>query len=399
MKKNAFFIFFAIFFVIISFMIIFHKTKQKDNELVFWTLQMRDFAPYIEKVIADFEAQNPDIKIKWIDIPFSEGEKRTLAAILSNNPPDLINLNPDFSALLAQKGTLYEINENSLNQFSPQIISNLKIEGKNYLIPWYATSAITFINSNKGLNSTPRTYNDILTYCNTTTQKSIMMFNFSENDSMLKLLNKYGIAKKEEINSLQSISLFKSLQKAYTTGCFPKDSINQTHREALEKFIAEETSVFEGGANFLNLIKENSPKTYSKIKITTQLTGSTGKYHFSVMNFVIPVKSSKQQEALSFALFLTNKENQLELGKITNVLATNQEALQDKFYTQSSTKDLQTQARIQSAKQLKKIQPIPFYQNRKELINLINNATQQILLNQDSVENILNKLKDDWAKL
>lgn len=42
--------------------------------------------------------------IKWVDVPFSEGEKRTLAAVMTDNPPDLINLNPDFSALLAQKG-------------------------------------------------------------------------------------------------------------------------------------------------------------------------------------------------------------------------------------------------------------------------------------------------------
>ena len=86
-----------------------NKPTENKNEIVFWTLQMGDFAPYMNGVINDFEAQNPDIKIKWVDVPFSEGEKRTLAAILSNTPPDLINLNPDFSAILAQKGTLEKI--------------------------------------------------------------------------------------------------------------------------------------------------------------------------------------------------------------------------------------------------------------------------------------------------
>ena len=69
------------------------KQKNNDNEVVFWTLQMNDFAPYMNKVIKEFEVQNPEIKIKWIDVPFSEGEKRTLASVLSDNPPDLINLN------------------------------------------------------------------------------------------------------------------------------------------------------------------------------------------------------------------------------------------------------------------------------------------------------------------
>ena len=97
--------------VVLILVLISIPTKQKtvDNEVVFWTLQMNDFAPYMNKVIKEFEVQNPEIKIKWIDVPFSEGEKRTLASVLSDNPPDLINLNPDFSALLAQRGALFEI--------------------------------------------------------------------------------------------------------------------------------------------------------------------------------------------------------------------------------------------------------------------------------------------------
>ena len=97
--------------IVLGAILISIPTRQKNdgNEVVFWTLQMNDFAPYMNKVIKEFEVQNPEIKIKWVDVPFSEGEKRTLASVLSDNPPDLINLNPDFSALLAQRGALYEI--------------------------------------------------------------------------------------------------------------------------------------------------------------------------------------------------------------------------------------------------------------------------------------------------
>ena len=87
---------------------------------------MSDFAPYINGVIDEFEAQNPDVKIKWVDVPFSEGEKRTLASVLSDNPPDLVNLNPDFSATLAHKGALYEIPQDKLGQFNSSILSSLK---------------------------------------------------------------------------------------------------------------------------------------------------------------------------------------------------------------------------------------------------------------------------------
>ena len=396
MKKRVLLIFFALLMLIsITFIIKQNKQTTPKNELVFWTLQMRDFSPYIQKIINEFETQNPNLSIKWVDIPFSEGEKRTLASILSNNPPDLINLNPDFSTLLAEKGTLLEINENELTQFSKEIINSLKINNKNYLIPWYATSAITYSNKNK----TPKTYNQILNICEEKAHPPLLMFNFAENDTTLKLLNKYGINSSQNINSKTAIELFKNLQKAYKNGCFPKESLTQTHREALEKFMAGEVQYFEGGTNFLNLIKENAPKTYNKLTLAPQLVGTSGKYNFSIMNFVIPIKSKKQKEALKFALFLTNEENQLELGKLTNVLATNKFTLSNAFYTNAQNNDLSAHARILSAKQLKNIQPIPYYKNRKELITLINNATQQILLKEENIENILNKLQKAWKKI
>ena len=93
---------FVLVFIILIFCILsFAKIAFKSNsaqDIVFWTLQMGDFSEYMNGIISEFEKDNPNIKIKWIDVPFSEGEKRTLASVLSDNPPDLINATPDFSS-------------------------------------------------------------------------------------------------------------------------------------------------------------------------------------------------------------------------------------------------------------------------------------------------------------
>ena len=39
--------------------------SEKNNEVVFWTLQMSDFSDYMNGVISEFEEENPNIKIKW----------------------------------------------------------------------------------------------------------------------------------------------------------------------------------------------------------------------------------------------------------------------------------------------------------------------------------------------
>ena len=57
-------------------------------------------------------------------------------------------------------------------------------------------------------------------------------------------------------------------------------------------------------------------------------------------------------------------------------------------------------ARVISAHQLNKVEPVlKSSQNQKDINNLINTATQKILLGEDNTENILNKLSKDWSEL
>lgn len=378
-------------------------SNKPENDVVFWTLQMNDFAPYITGVISEFEKENPEIKIKWIDVPFSEGEKRTLASVLSDNPPDLINLNPDFTALLAQRGALYEIEEQYTKQYNQEITDALKYNGKLYSLPWYATSAVTIYNKELAAKAgvkLPETYEDLADIALAVRQKTgayIMLPNITENDTMLKILNKYGVTS-QNINSNKSAQIFDYFKKLYEKDLIPKESITQTHREALEKYMAEKIVFFQAGANFLNMIKENAPSTYAKTDVAPQVTGELGQNDFSLMNFVIPARAKHKEEALKFALFLTNDKNQLELAKLTNVLAVNQKTLNDEFYTKYDKNDLTAKARVISAKQLYKITPVMVTErNQKEINTIVNTAVQQILLNKNTTKKILddvsNKIK------
>lgn len=374
----------AVIVVILLSILFFGRSNSNQDELVFWTLQMNDFAPYMNRVIEKFEVQN-DVKIKWIDVPFSEGEKRTLASVLSDNPPDLINLNPDFSALLAQRGALYEIGQENTEQFNKSIINSLRYNGKLYSLPWYATSAVTIYNKELlGGQKIPATYDDVAKIA-PKLKTYAMLPNITENDTMLRILNKYGV---EDINSEQSIEVFELFKNMYEKGYIPKETVTQTHREALEKYMAEQIVFFQAGANFLNMIKENAPSTYVKTDVAPQFTGKLGQNDFSLMNFVIPARAKHKEDALKFALFLTNYENQLELGKLTNVLAVNQQALDDDYY--KNYNDLMSKARVISAKQLNKIEPsLHTARNQKEINTIVNTAVQQILLNKNTTKNIL----------
>ena len=384
---------------------IFHK-PDNNNEVIFWTLQMSDFSDYMNGVIKEFEKENPDIKIKWIDVPFSEGEKRTLASVLSDNPPDLINLNPDFSATLAQKGALYEIPQENALQFNQAIVNSLKYNGKLYSLPWYATSAVTIYNKkliDKAGIQVPLTYEEAGKAAQIVKSKTgayIFLPNITENDTMLKILNKYGVNSPENIADENSVKVFEYFKNLYEQNLIPKESITQTHREALEKYMSENILLFQAGANFLNMIKENAPMTYEHTDVTSQMTGKLGQNDFSLMNFVIPLKAKHKEEAVKFVLFLTNDKNQLELAKLTNVIAVNQETLKNDFYTKYSPDDLMAKARVISAGQLNKVEPVmKSSQNQKDINNLVNSAVQKILLGEGDTKQILHKLSKDWEEM
>ena len=359
---------------------------------------MGDFAPYMNEVISKYESEHSQIKIKWIDVPFSEGEKRTLAAVMTDCPPDLINLNPDFSALLAQKGTLWEIDNSSLNTFTPDIVESLKYDGKIYSIPWYATSAITIYNKDllnkSGINTLPKTYEDLFKISAKIKEKTgsySYLPTITENDTMIKVLNKYGVSEIKDFNSVESQKLFEMFKELYQKDLIPPETITMTHREALEQYMAGKVVFYQGGANFLNIIKENAPKTYSQTDVAEQIKGPLGQNDFSLMNFVIPLRAKHKEEALDFCLYLTNEENQLKLAKLTNIIATNSNALNDKFYNDYS--DLTSKSRSISAKQIQKITPTLKQKQGQKEINLgVNKAVQEILLNKDSIVNVLNKL-------
>lgn len=405
MNKNFWIVIVTTLILLTSIFFVFPK-KQENNEVVFWTLQMNDFAPYINGVIKEFEAENPNIKIKWVDVPFSEGEKRTLASVLSDNPPDLVNLNPDFSSTLAHKGALQEIPQEKTTQFNQEILNSLKTNGKIYSIPWYATSAITIYNKkllNKAQITIPQTYDEIKNFApqvRKNTGAYVFLPNITENDTMLKILNKYECANSTAINSKKSVEVFDKFRTMYSKDLIPKETVTMTLQEALEKYMSENILLIGAGANFLNMIKENAPSTYANTDIAPQITGELGQNDFSLMNFVIPSRAKHKDEALQFALFLTNDKNQLELAKLTNVLAVNQKTLQNDFYTKYDSNDLMSKARVISAKQLNKVQPVfKTQKGEKDINNIVNAAVQEILLGKDDTSKVLNKVSKDWKAI
>lgn len=357
----------------------FFNKKEKETTFTFWTIQLKaPVGDLIQKNIDLFQQKHPEIKIVWVDIPIAEAQKRTIASILGGNPPDLINLNPEFSSLLAQKNSLEYFNEEETKNYNQNLVNKLKYDKKIYALPFYATSAITLKNKEKfkNCNIQLKTYDDILKLKNCK-NSPVFGIALNEGDSFGKILNKYNI-NFENLNEKELASIYLLFNQMKEEDLLLKDTLTINHREAIEKYMAESASFITAGSNFINIIKENAPDIYEKSEIIPQLIGNNSEYDVSIMNFIIPKKAKNKELAKEFAKLLLNKENQMELAKKTNVLPVNNEALDDNYF-KNCGKKLEEQARCIAVKQLNSPIKKDFGHNNKKEINEIINKNLETL--------------------
>lgn len=379
------------------------KPVDSRKKLTFWSIQLKPvYEKQILNIINEFEKKHPDTKVVWIDIPIQEAQKRTLASVLSSSPADLINLNPDFSVVLAQKNALLYFDEKTTEQFHPNLLNKLKYDGKVYALPFYATSAVTIYNkelySKHFKSDFPKTYDELFALApslKANTGISFFVSSLNENDTLAKILNKYDIYSLETQEDIKNTTkLYSVFNQMYKNEYFPKDILTINHREVIEKYMSNQALSIVAGSNFINMIKQNAPDIYSKSELTAQLTGNNSKYDISLMNLIIPLKAQHKELALEFALLLTNQENQLELSKITNVLPANKYALNDEYF-KNCTSDLVDSSRCISVAQLNNIEEKTFGdKNKKEINEALNKTLEEILLNNSiDEEKIESKIK------
>ena len=251
-----------------------------------------------------------------------------------------------------------------------------------------------------GVKVLPKSYDDLFKIATLIKEKTgafVTMPTLTENDTFLKILNKYDVNSSDKITSKKSKTIFESYKKLYQDNLIPKESITQNHQEALEKYMSGQILFIQSGANFLNIVKENAPQIYVHTDISEQFVGDNGKYDVSVMNLIIPAKAKNKDEALRFALFLTNKKNQVALAKLTSILPVNNLALEDDYFRVFDAFDKIAKARFVSANQLSNLQtPIKFLKNQKEILTLLNSTVQQVLLDKVDVGQGLSEMQRQW---
>lgn len=400
-------------------------SQNRQPEIEFWTMQLQpQFTDYFNQLIANFETENPGVKVKWVDVPWSAMESKVLAAVAAKTAADVINLNPDFAALLAGRNAWLNLNEtvpeSVQSQYLPNIWQANKIEvcpnnqcqTVTFGIPWYLTTQITISNQQllqqAGVTQPPRTYSELAGVAKTVKEKTgkyAFFVTFVPEDSTqvlqsfvqmgAELIDNKG---KASFNTPQGKAVFQYWVDLYQKDLLPKEVLTQGHRRAIELYQSGDIALLTSGPQFLKAIAQNAP-TVAKVSVPApQITGDTKKTTVAVMNLVIPKSTDVPEPAVKFALFVTNSTNQLAFAKAANVLPSIQDALKDSYFTtlpaNPTTAD---QARLVSAQELKNAQVlIPPQKDIKQLQKIIYDNLQAAMLNQKTVDQAIADAEKTW---
>lgn len=386
-------------------------------EIEFWTMQLQpEFTDYFNQLIANFEQANPNLKVRWVDVPWTAMQSKILTAVSAKTAPDVVNLNPDFASQLAGRNAWLDLNNKIPAEVRQQYLPNIwkanTLNDQSFGIPWYLTTRVAIYNRDilqrAGVSKPPATYAELAQAAKEIKQKTgkyAFFITFVPEDSgeVMESLVQMGVQLlddqgKAAFNTPKGKAAFQYWVDLYKNDLLPKEALTQGHRHAIELYQAGETAILASGAEFLNTIAKNAPAIAQVSASAPQITGETGKKNVAVMNLVIPRDSKNPDAAVKFALYVTNNENQLAFAKAANVLPSTVQALQDPYFSNApATASPVEQARFVSAGQMKTAEVlIPARKDIKQLQKIVYDNLQAAMLGEKTVDQAIADAAQTW---
>lgn len=375
------------------------KKAENSNEKVtlqFWTISLKPtFNNYFNGIIDKYEQSHQNVKIEWTDLPFDSIQNKLVTAIAGDTAPDVVNLSVEMALSLQSKNALVNLDKEATKTqrdiYIPSLYNATKTKTGSYSFPWYGAPNIMMYNKalfeKAGLTNAPKTFDEMFEMAKTMKEKTGAYLYIPDNISNILMLDGIKLVsddhKKAAFNTPEAIALIQKYKDAAKAGYIPKENWSKWDPQ-LQQFSTGKLAILNSGAQSIKRIKDEAPDIYKTMDVTTPMVGKTKKIANAVMNLVVPKASKHHKEAIDFASYVTNDENQLGFSKAAHVFPSTNKASQDAFF-KSDTTSLEGKAISEVADELKDTVQLSIgLGNEQDIYNIINKiADASILGNTD----------------
>ncbi|HGY5548393.1 MAG TPA: ABC transporter substrate-binding protein [Prochlorococcus sp.] len=397
--------------------------QQPAADLQLWTLNLAKFEPYMKGVIEDWQELHSGAVVRWTDVPW-DVERKLLAAVYARTAPDVVNLNPPFAANLASKGGLMDLTPllpaDAAQRYLPSVWqAGRDSKAGQIAIPWYLTVRLSLVNQEildqAGLKVPPRRWQDVPAFARRIRERTGsygLFVTVAPDDSaeLLESMVQMGVTlldshQRAGFNTPTGKRAFAFWTDLYRQGLLPREVVSQGQRRAIELYQSGDLAMLASGAEFLDSIQTNAPGVAKATQSHPPLTGDDGSANVALMTLTVPSQSLHSQEAVDFALFLTNAANQARFAQEAKVLPSSRQALQQvqmalKAEQPKSHKAAQIRAaRALSAKTLERARVlVPATPGVKRLKSIIYTQLQRAMLGQISSDQAVEEAARQWNR-
>ncbi len=339
---------------IFNLLMIVSCSNNNENEKVikFWAMGAE--AEYITKLVPEFEKQNPGIKVKVQQVPWTAAQEKLVTAFASDNTPDACQLGNTWVPQFAALNAIVPLDEfidrsNSVKEekYFDGIWETNVINKEVFGIPWYIDTRVLFYRKDvfekAGYDEPPKNWNELYDLC-----KKIKLFHPNE--------DKYAIY--IPTNEFASFIIFgmqagsSILKDNDTRGNFSGKNFTEAfkfliefHKEHLAPIgISQVTNVYQAFIQEYFSIYISGPWNIPEFKkwmignladkwMTAPMPGFGNEYPGVSLaggsSLVIFKDSKYKKEVWKFFEYLSQKSTQIEFYKMLNNLPAIREAWDD----------------------------------------------------------------------
>ncbi len=391
--------------------------SSEDITITFWAMGAE--GETVSKLIREFEKDNPSVKVKVQQIPWSAAQEKLITAYASNMLPDLFQLGntwiPQFQSLKSLEQLDHFINSSLVikpENYFKGIWETNRIKNHIYGIPWYVDTRILFYRTDvlkeAGFESPPKTWKELFeiskkikTVLHDTNKYPIyipvndwsdyIIFALQNGASILKRNNCYGNFSSPEFKEAFNFLIKFHKEKLSPLGISEVTNVYQAFRD---KYIAMYISGPWNVKEFKYWMKDSLQNSWNTAPLPAKFENEyPGVSLAGGSSLVINKKSKNKKAAWQLIEFLSKTKNQVKFYKMVNDLPAVKSAWEDSLFIN----DKYVKAfRIQ----LEKVLPTPKIPEWERIVDSkLKLYVEYVVRNKMTAEEALKKLDEDTDEI
>jgi multiple sugar transport system substrate-binding protein len=369
-----------------------------------------------DKIISDFTAQNPTIKVKLLSAPYASTKQQLVTGAASKTLPDVVGLDGAWVSDFAKQGAIADLSQLMTEaKYDPsELASQVQISGKTYMIPVVNFVYPLFVNKDlltkAGVAEVPTTRTQFLdaakkisasggdvkgwalpldTAVPNGIQNDVMSWLWASGGSMLQ-------DGKPNLTSAPVKSTVEYVKSLNDAGVIAPGSLTMKEQDKVEKFTTGQVGMMIDSLAHINLIKKNNPKLNFTVAALPAEDGFTGKRGIPYASWGIGVSNSTEHKAEAFKLvqYLMSKATNAQLSTIANGFPGNKTAEPD--FSKSDPLFKTAFDIYQQGYPANEFVGLP---KSEDLMRSFDEQLQLVLTGKASVDDALAKSQESWASV